>query len=206
MCMTRTMMARELLNRSKFDGGCMHNQPTAIWHSEHVRFSRLLDVLEKQVIAFHDGGEPNYRLMLEIVDYLRSYPDRFHHPREDVAFERLIAKESALKPLVSRLHQEHRVIAHAGEAFREKLDAVLNGAMIPRERVEAAAAIYLVYYRKHIETEERSIIPQAARLLDASDWEAVAGAGPVESDRLFGDDFDVRYRDLRYQIMQAGPL
>ena len=184
----------------------MHNQPTAIWHSEHVRFARLLDVLEKQVHAFHDGGEPNYHLMLEIVDYLRSYPDRFHHPREDVAFERLTARDPGLKAIVSRLHQEHRVIAHAGEDFRKQLDAVLDGAMIPREKVEAAAAIYLVYYRKHIETEERTVIPEAARLLNASDWEAVAGAGPVESDRLFGEDFDVRYRDLRYQIMQAGPL
>ena len=184
----------------------MPTKPTSLWHSEHARFARLLDVLEKQLAAFLEGGQPNYRLMLDIVEYLRSYPDRYHHPREDAAFARLVARDPGLKPVVNRLHQEHRVIASAGEDFRAQLDAALDWAMIPREKVEAAAATYLAYYRQHIDAEERSVIPEAARLLTADDWKQVADAVPAETDRLFGEDFDVRYRDLRHQILQAGPI
>ena len=52
-----------------------------------------------------------------IVAYLRDYSDRFHHPREEVAFARLAKRCPDLELVLSRLSQEHRVIAHAGEAL-----------------------------------------------------------------------------------------
>ena len=41
----------------------------AIWHAEHVNLARLLDLLEKQVAAFHVGEQPNYDLMLDRTSY-----------------------------------------------------------------------------------------------------------------------------------------
>jgi hemerythrin-like domain-containing protein len=67
-------------------------QPLAVWHAEHVNFARLLDLLEAQVATFHRAERPNYDLMGNIVYYLRSFADRFHHPREDVAFARLVER------------------------------------------------------------------------------------------------------------------
>ena len=72
-------------------------EPVAIWHADHVVFARLLDLFESQVEAFHAGERPNYELMTEIVDYLRQYGDRFHHPREEVAFERLVERDPGMR-------------------------------------------------------------------------------------------------------------
>ena len=172
----------------------------SLWHAEHRHFSRLLDLLERQVAAFHSDDQPNFELMLDLVSYLRYFPDRYHHPREDVAFARLAKREPALKSAIDGLLQEHRVIASAGAELLKYLQQVVDEVVVERAKVEAAAATYLVYYRRHLAMEERDIVPRAGELLTAEDWEAVVAAIPAGPDPLFGEDSDARYRELRRQI------
>ena len=177
----------------------------ALWHAEHKHFARLLDLLEQQVVAFHADDGPNYELMLDVVSYLRYYPDRLHHPREDVAFARLAERDPRLKPLVDQLQQEHRVIAAAGTELLAYLQQVVDDVVIERARVEAAAATYLVYYRRHLALEDRDLVPRAENLLTPQDWKDVVAAIPPGADPLFGENFEPRYRELRRQIALAAP-
>jgi hemerythrin-like domain-containing protein len=171
----------------------------AEWHAEHVTFARLLDLLEAEIAAFHEGNRPNYDLMSDIVYYMRSFCDRFHHPREDIAFMRLAERDPTTQLVVSRLQQEHRVIARAGEELTHRLDEIAGDVMAPRGALEAAAATYLVYYRHHLNTEERDVMPRAAQILTPQDWAAVGEQHPTP-DPLFGDDVEVRFRELRRRI------
>ena len=175
----------------------------ALWQAEHTHFARLLDLLEQQVVAFHADDRPNYELMLDVVSYLRYFPDRYHHAREDVAFARLAKRDPELKPLIDRLLQEHRVIAASGSELLKYLEQVVEDVMIERAKVEAAAATYLVYYRRHLALEDRDIVPRAEQLLTPQDWEAVMAAIPAGPDPLFGENFEPRYRELRRQIALA---
>jgi hemerythrin-like domain-containing protein len=172
----------------------------AQWHAEHADFSRLLYVLEGQVAVFQEGERPDYGLMLDTVSYLREYPDRIHHPREDAAFARLVLRDPSLRLPVNRLLQEHRVIAVAGEELSARLSEVLDGASATHAGVEAAAAIYLAYYRHHLATEERDILPRAARLLTSEDWNIVANSIAPLADPLFSEAPQERYRELRERI------
>jgi hemerythrin-like domain-containing protein len=174
--------------------------PITVWHGEHVSFARLLDLLEKQVAIFQTAKQPKYSLMREIVYYLRHFPDRYHHPREDVAFARLVAREPDLVLPINRLLQEHRVIAMAGEELLKCLNDVSKASLVARANIEAAAATYIVYYRHHLAKEEKEILPRAAQLLTQEDWAAVAAAVSSQPDPLFGDDFEASYRELRRQI------
>jgi hemerythrin-like domain-containing protein len=176
--------------------------PVAYWHAEHMHYARLLDILDKEVAAFHAGETPDYALMRDILRYLRYFPDRFHHPREDEAFARLVARDPAMKLPLNRLLQEHRVIAEAGDQLLWRLEQVAEDVVVSRAIVESMAATYLVYYRHHIATEERDVLPLAAKLLTASDWAAVAAAAPGGRDPLFGEDYAPRYRELRRRIAQ----
>lgn len=177
----------------------------ALWHAEHRHFVRLLDLLEQQVLAFHADDGPNYELMLDVVNYLRYFPDRYHHSREDVAFACLAKRDPGMKPLIERMLQEHRVIAAAGTELLEYLEQVIEDVVIERAKVEAAAASYLVHYRRHLALEDRDIVPRAEQLLTAQDWEAVAAAIPTGPDPLFGESSEPRYRELRRQIALAAP-
>jgi len=177
--------------------------PLAIWHTEHVYFRRLLELLQHELDTFHRGERPNYELMLDIVSYLRDYSDQFHHPREDVAFARLAQRCPDIKLELARLSQEHRVIARAGEKLREHLEAILGGAIIERAEVEVAAATYLVYYGNHIAKEDEIVIGRAAELLTPEDWQTVKAAAVSAPDPLFGERPQDRYRALRRHIAMA---
>jgi hemerythrin-like domain-containing protein len=170
------------------------------WQTEHMYFGRLLGRLQRELDLFAVGERPNYALMLDILTYLGEFCDRVHHPREDAAFACLARHLPELQLPLARLQQEHRVIAHAGEALRAQIAAIVDGAFIPRAEVEAAAATYLVYYRSHIEHEEREILGRAAAALTDEDWKAVRTAAPHIEDPLFGAATHERFRQLRREI------
>lgn len=150
--------------------------PVEMWRAEHVRFQKLLAELQGQLDVFHEGGRPDYERMIGIIDALREAGDRTHHPREDIAFDRLARRCPELTLPLARLKQEHRVIVQAGESLRELLGEALDGAVLPRAEVEVAAAMYLVYYGNHIAHEEEDIIGRAAEVLTDEDWQAVRQA------------------------------
>ena len=179
--------------------------PVAHWHAEHANFSRLLDIFEKQVHAFHEGGEPNYDLMTDILLYLRHFPDLHHHPQEEAAFELLARRDPEMRHTLEMLRQQHRAIATVGDELLRTLDEVASGTLTVRASVEAAAAMYLVYYRHHIEAEEEQVLPRAAKLLVAGDWRDIEAAAPGGPDPLFGTKGDAGYRELRRHIaLEAG--
>jgi len=171
-----------------------------LWHIEHVYFRRLLELLQTEVDAFHRGERPNYELMLDIVAYLRDYSDQFHHPREEVAFQRLALRCPELKVELGRLSQEHRIIARAGETLRQYLESILAGSLVQRAEVEVAAATYLVYYGNHIAKEDEIALSRAGELLSPGDWEAIKAVRKTQADPLFGERPEERYRALRRRI------
>jgi hemerythrin-like domain-containing protein len=172
----------------------------ADWHAEHMDFLRLLDLLERQLKVFDSGERPDYALMFDILHYLRHFPDEFHHGREDAVFAHLARAYPNMELAFVRLHQEHRVIENAGQTLLDLLQAALDGAMVSRSAIEAAAATYLVYYRNHIGVEEREVIPRAAKAMTPQDWDAIAAAVPAAADPLFGAEAGERYSALRRQI------
>jgi hemerythrin-like domain-containing protein len=174
--------------------------PLALWHTEHVYFRRLLELLQRELDAFHRAERPNYELMLDVVAYLREYSDQLHHPREDAAFERLAPRCPDIKLDLARLSQEHRVIARAGETLRQHLENILAGGLAQRAEVEVAAATYLVYYGNHIAKEDEIVLPRAAQLLSPADWDAIKAVRGEQADPLFGDKPQERYRALRRRI------
>ncbi|HEV8520653.1 MAG TPA: hemerythrin domain-containing protein [Burkholderiales bacterium] len=175
--------------------------PVHAWHRDHVRFAQLLDFLEAQMDVFHGGGDPDYNLIRDAVLYLQHYAGRYHHPCEDVAFARLLARDPKMELPINRLLQEHRVIAFAGDQLRKHFDNISGEVVVKRAAVEAAAATYLVYYRHHLAQEETNVLPRAAELLTEEDWSAVVAAIPPGPDPLFGDDVEARFRELRSMIM-----
>jgi hemerythrin-like domain-containing protein len=180
--------------------------PIKAWHEEHMYFNRLLALLQREVDVFATAQSPNYRLMLDIIEYLRDYADHYHHPREDEVFRRLVRYQPDRQLPLARLQQEHRVIANAGSTLQRLLEELQSDAVISRTEVEVAAATYLVYYGNHIATEEEDILPLAATALSADDWREAAAAAPSGQDPLFGSRPQARFSDLRRRIsLEAAP-
>jgi hemerythrin-like domain-containing protein len=174
--------------------------PTHAWHEEHAYFSRLLNVLQEEVDTLYAGQEPHYGLLLDIVGYLRDYSDAVHHPREDAAFRQLVRRCPDLQPAIARLQQEHRVIAQAGERLRELVEEAAADGVVPRADIEAAAATYIVYYRRHIAAEDDEILPAAGRELTEDDWAAARNAALTHAGAESVEAVNERFEHLRRRI------
>jgi hemerythrin-like domain-containing protein len=177
----------------------------AAWHEEHVYFGRLLDLLDSEVEVFAAGERPDYPLMFDILEYLREYADRYHHPREDAVFAILERREPWLAPVLMQLRQQHRVIARAGQALAADLDRAIDGALVARSDIEAAAATYVLYYRHHIATEESEAVSRAAANLTDHEWQSIAASAAVIFDPLFGASPHERYRELLHRLGERRP-
>lgn len=167
---------------------------------EHLNFSRLLGLLEAQMALFHGGDQPDYGLVQDIFWYLANYPDRFHHPKEDLLFAKVAQRVPSANAQVDELARQHRQIGESGARFLATLNAALNGTMTPREAVERPALEYIALYRKHMAFEEQELFPLGKAHLSAADWIDANASTKPEEDPLFGDRVEERYRELHRRI------
>jgi hemerythrin-like domain-containing protein len=174
-------------------------KPVIAWYEEHANFAKLLNILEAQLNLFHRSQTPNYALMFDIMTYMTHYPDMLHHPREDRAFAIVKQRIPSLGKLVDELTAEH-VIAVQNSA---ELDAVVNGAIMPRETVETPGRDYIAHFRHHMAREEADLFPIVAKTLTASDWALIDAAVKPAPDPLFGVNAPNQYEVLRREIVGA---
>jgi len=180
------------------------NSTLATWHTDHVNFARLLDLLEAQLVLFHDGETPHYELMLDIMFYMTHYPDAIHHPKEDLAFARIKERESGAAATVDELDRQHLELHRLGAQLVASLGDVVNGSVASRTSVEAPARAYVETFRRHMDLEEEKILPLAARLLRESDWSAINTAVRHIEDPLFGRNAERRYAAIEEHLERQG--
>jgi hemerythrin-like domain-containing protein len=172
----------------------------AQWHTDHLNFAKLLNILEAELDLFHGGDTPNYELMLDIMFYMTHYSDVLHHPREDLALAKIKERQASAGPLIDELTRQHVLIREWGEELVTDLDGVVNGSILSRERVEVPGRNYIANFRSHMQTEETEILPLAAKLLRDKDWSKIEATIRHLEDPLFGDAAEQRYAALRHEI------
>jgi hemerythrin-like domain-containing protein len=172
----------------------------AQWHTEHVNFARLLNLLEAELDLFHKGDSPNYELMLDIMFYMTHYPDVLHHPREDLAFAKIKKADKSAGPTVDKLAEQHEQLRKMGDALVGGLSDIVNGSISSRESVETPGRAYVASFRSHMRTEEKEILPMAAKLLRERDWSEIKVAIQHIDDPIFGEIAEKRYAAIHKQI------
>ncbi len=137
---------------------------------EHARMATLLDLLEAQLTIYRQGGIPDFDLICEVMDYTTSYPERYHHPKENLIFEKIKEKGAEGADLAENLIEEHRTGEDLTNRFAEALGNVALEAEIPRHRFEELAREFLEFNRAHMEKEEETFLPLAEKVLSDEDW------------------------------------
>lgn len=168
---------------------------------DHSRLTRLLDALERQISAFEEGGQPDFEIMDGILHYCRSYPDRHHHPCEDLVYEVLQRRNPRVAAEVGDLPREHAKIAALTLDFAGQLTAVEQDVPTQRRDLAAAARAFLDAYRCHIRMEEKLFFPAAERWLTPLDWRQIRQRLPAAADPLFEQRVDERFAALSADIL-----
>lgn len=163
---------------------------------DHRNMSRLLDEMETQLELFHAGENPDYVLMLDIMQYMSHYPDLFHHPKEDLIFKKLSERDPSVRLVIKDLLQKHKTLAEKGKQFADSLRTVLSEVLVEREAFETQGRDYVGTLRRHIDVEESQVFPLAERVLNEEDWKDIDDAMEAIEDPLFGATVQQEYRAL----------
>ena len=168
----------------------------ARWRDEHVRFAKLLDVLEAQLDRFHRGERPDYQLMFDVVQYMSSYADRFHHPPEDLAFAVVAEHDPQTRAPIGDLIAEHAVIRADGEKLVGLLEGALDDVILSRREVEEPGRDYIARLRRHIRREEL-LFPFVAKWLKARDWAEIRRKTALDPDPAIAARMHDRHATLQ---------
>lgn len=180
----------------------MENEITKL-RKEHINFKKMLNLLEEQLDLLHEGEEPDYEIMTDILCYMTEYSDVAHHPKEEAIFSLLVKLNSTAKRDVAEITRQHHTIGEAGSNFHEKLENIVNGEseIMQLEEIETPGRMYVTILRAHIEKEEKGLFVMAEELFNDDDWRKVKSDTHIAiSDPIFGKNVEQRFSFLCDQL------
>lgn len=168
---------------------------------EHNNIAKLLDIIEVQIGKLNQAEDIDCELIGLVVEYLRSYGDECHHPKEDLIFRALCKRSPEAATVVGDLAQDHDGMAKMTEALARELEAAQESkARVSRLKLKKPLADFLSSYRRHMTMEEKQLFPVALRELTEEDWEEIDFQTFDRRDPLFSDAVEKRFERLLEHI------
>ena len=169
-------------------------------HKDHANTLQLLRTLEWQLAEFKVGNQPDYEVVLAAVDYLLNFPDLSHHPTENLIFDKLTQRAPDVAVSIGDLRDTHASLAARTKALADGLRAILADAELPREAIVRWSTELIDHQRQHIDMEERTFFPAAAKILTEEHWRALEANIAANIDPLFDANVDGKFAQLRKAI------
>lgn len=164
---------------------------------EHKYQARLLDVMERQVGLLNQRKLPDYEIMHGVMRYMTRFPDRYHHPKEDLLFDKVLARDPAAAEPVEQLRRAHVDITAAGAQLFELVERSRQGeAEALRDPLRKTAHRYIGTLRRHMDIESLHMFPRALTALIADDWREVDAAMKPILDPVFGQQAQAGFETL----------
>ena len=183
---------------------------------DHARFSRVLSMIGRDARRLVDEPAAVLPLFAEAVDYVVSFQNVYHHPREEIMFAKIAEKSETLATAASTLSREHQATADAGKELLSLVERVSGAPSRRPDREQLARRLerFARSMRGHIAQEEEILYSQAWAELTPQDWDGLTGS-VAASDPLDGTE-DGRYPLLAEYVaegrthsnvaMESGPL
>ena len=175
--------------------------------NEHRTLSALLHAMKHLVREIGAQRiEPDFPLLRAMLYYIDAYPERMHHPKEEVyLFAPLAARTHAADDDLKILQQEHengaRLIRDLGHALLCYEHELKTGFAVFAAAVES----YAGFYARHMEREEKNILPLAQQVFLPEDWFLLEHAFAENHDPLRGDAREPHFRALFSHIVSIAP-
>jgi hemerythrin-like domain-containing protein len=171
-------------------------------NEEHRNIARLLDVLEHELSVFDRRERPDYEIFQAIIEYFKEYPQSFHHPKEDVVYQILKARNPAVAGAVGDVESEHEVEGDRLANFAKVVEDVLADQELPRQVFHAAAQDFLQHQRRHMAKEEQLLFPAALETLTPDDWAKIDARIDSRKDPIFDGETAGRFKTLYATILR----
>lgn len=168
---------------------------------EHRDIEKLLLVLEEELSVFDRQERPDYDVIQAVISYFQDYPDCCHHPKEDMVFEKLKARDPAAAVSVGDLEAEHRHEAKRLQRVADLIRSILADHDVLRQTFDNVMRDFIEHQRQHMRMEERVLFPAAANALRPEDWKDIDLKWSDTKDSLFNVAMEERCHSLRDRVL-----
>lgn len=169
---------------------------------EHQNIEKLLQVLEHELEVFDSSGRPDYEILQTIIQYFQDYPESCHHPKEEMIFARLQARDSAAARAFGDVEAEHELETRRLKSFARAVDSILADQEFLRESFHLAVHDFIAHQRQHLEKEERLLFPAAVKALRREDWSEIDAKLDDRKDPLFDSVVEEKFHNLQQTILR----
>ncbi len=172
----------------------------AVIRDEHRSLAAVIHAMQD---ALAEQAPPvDFRMMRAAVFYLREFPERLHHRREEETLFHLLRQRAvASQALIVELERQHW---ESSAAFA-RLEAALASFEAAGPTGRAAFADELERYAQqqwtHMGQEEAQILPMASEHLTEADWLAIAGAFESHHDPRFDTQTESGFASVFKRLM-----
>jgi hemerythrin-like domain-containing protein len=184
-----------------------HVEAIRIIVNEHRALAAVLHGMLYLVHEIRDHDDkPDFNLFGAMIYYIDSFPERFHHPKEDQYLYRLLRiRHPQAAPLLDRLEAEHRVGSEKIRTLEQALTRYQQGGTAEFANFLAAVESYAAFHWEHMRAEEQEALPMAEKYLSVADWEAIDAAFLGHSDPMLGADARTEFDKLFTRIVNLAP-
>jgi hemerythrin-like domain-containing protein len=171
---------------------------------DHKNLVKVLDVLEQQIDLYDTREEPGSQkpdiaLILDIMDYIQHYPNRFHHPLEEASFDYLSEHNLGDPDTMSAIRAEHDELERSSSKVRTLLNSINLGEVVPLDKLHGALDQFHTLQINHLKREEKTVFKDI-RALDEEASAAILDRVEHRQDPLFAEVASQQFSELIQQL------
>lgn len=170
-------------------------------HQDHINLDKLLVLLRSKADRLKRGQQQNFNLVGDVIAYISSYADAFHHPREDQIYEYFMGRSPQLDELLQQCEQEHLVLKQSSVQLQNAIDGILYDAVMPVNELAELLQKFVLCQSNHLNLEEGEIFPKLTAVADEKDWLYLTEQLPSREDPLFGSRLAEEFTDLYKELI-----
>jgi hemerythrin-like domain-containing protein len=170
-------------------------------YAEHRHIASVMQLFSEQLAAIEAGELVDTHVVYEVMDYMVTWPDRFHHPREDLIYGRVAELDSGAADNVDSLQRDHDAMAKKGQEVLHNIQLWRDGEVSGEVLVNSGRA-YVDHMYEHMNTEEKLVFPQIYSVLRAEDWRELAQDDQLRpvADPVFGHRVQREFRNMARKL------
>jgi len=169
---------------------------------EHRNIKKLLHVLEQELDEFDRSKSPDYEILQAIIDYFQDYPEGYHHPKEDMVFEKLKLRDPAVAKRIGDIEDEHEIETVRLAKFAQAVGDILAGREVLRQNFHDVVQDFIAHQRAHMDKEELMLFPAAVAALKPEDWAEIDTRMANHKDPLFDGVAHKKFQALQKTILR----
>lgn len=173
-----------------------------VLREEHRNIEELLLVLERELLVFGRGERPDYEVVKKVISYFQDYPDCCHHPKEDMIFEKLKARDPVAAERIGDLESEHQHERIRLQRVADVIRLILTDHDVLGETFKHIIGDFIEQEREHMKMEECLVFSAAAHALQSEDWAEIDARWSEAKDSLFNVAIEERCQSLRERILR----